>query len=736
MSLRARLTIGVVALAALGLLVAGAVTYAEQRSSLFDRIDEQVRGALGAVGTELEEKGIRSRAPMLPARPRSACPARQGPGGRPRGDGRPGAVPAREPAPRSTARRATPPAACWATCRPRLPAGETAPADPKLPAKIRTGEPITVGSVGSGGLRYRVIAAARADGGPTIAAMPLTEVDATLSQLLLIEGLVFSGVLLALGFGAWWIVRLGLRPLDAIGVTAGAIAAGDLTRRVDHAEPRTEVGRLGLSLNAMLARLEEAFAERRASEERLRRFLADASHELRTPLSSIRGYAELFRIGAASRARGRREGDDAHRGRVGAHGRARRGPARARAPGRGPRAGARAGRPGGARGRRGRRRPRGRARARDLAARRGDDAVVVDGDPGQLRQVLANLMRNALVHTPAGTPIEVSVRARDGDATLAVRDYGPGLPTDDPSELFDRFWRADPGRGRGRAGAGLGLAIVAGVVAAHGGRARRPTPRAAARASRSCCRCAARRTLTHALSAGRASLPPVLKKVLRRGGRIVRRRAVRRSRAPRTRSRRCCSTTTTATPPPAPARASRSCGRGRSRRRIPTRRTTSCRASASATRRSSRARAQQAADEAREHAEQGRAGRQPADRAPLAARDVRRAGHGRGRQLHDRQRRAPAARLVHGAARLRDRAGAPRASSTSTRRRAAVRYVGADKRSSRTLGSRSRARRRRSSSCRRRRARHRVAWTAELSLRDADGDASTSPSTTAASRSA
>ena len=279
-------------------------------------------------------------------------------------------------------------------------------------------------------------------------------------------------MLLALGFGAWWIVRLGLRPLDAIGVTAGAIAAGDLTRRVDHAEPRTEVGRLGLSLNAMLARLEEAFAERRASEERLRRFLADASHELRTPLSSIRGYAELFRIGAArepedvEKAMTRIEDESARMGvlvedllalaRLDEIREQVREPvdlaalagdavddARAVAP------------------------------EREITLHGGgdDDAVVVDGDPGQLRQVLSNLMRNALVHTPAGTPIEVSVRARNGDATLAVRDHGPGLPTDNPSELFDRFWRADPGRGRGRAGAGLGLAIVAGVVAAHGGRA-------------------------------------------------------------------------------------------------------------------------------------------------------------------------------------------------------------------------------------------------------------------------
>src|SRR5207249_7951434 len=96
-------------------------------------------------------------------------------------------------------------------------------------------------------------------------------------------------------------VRRGLRPLEEIGVTAGAIAAGDLSKRVPQDDPRTEVGRLGVALNAMLAQIEEAFAERKASEDRLRRFLADASHELRTPLTSIRGYAELFRRGARQR---------------------------------------------------------------------------------------------------------------------------------------------------------------------------------------------------------------------------------------------------------------------------------------------------------------------------------------------------------------------------------------------------------------------------------------------------
>jgi two-component system, OmpR family, sensor kinase len=462
MSLRARLIVGVVALTTVGLIVAGAVTYAEQRNFFFDRTDQQADAAMSIVIHALADKGIGAPADR---RGTGGFGAPGGPG--PGGDRRPGAnLPsavygeARDAAGRVLGR-----------VRPGLALGQTAPPAPDLPANLRPGPPFNVGSKGSSGLRYRVLVQPAPGGGVTVAALPLTEVDAALSRLLLVEGLVFGAVLLALGAGAWWIVRIGLRPLDAIGATAGAIAAGDLARRVEPAEPRTEVGRLGLSLNAMLARLEEAFAERRASEERLRRFLADASHELRTPLSSIRGYAELFRIGAAAqpedveKAMTRIEDEAARMGmlvedllalaRLDEVRVAIREPvdlaalagdavddARATAP----------------------------ERSIEL---RGDGAVIVDGDAAQLRQVFANLMRNALVHTPPGTAIEVSVGARNGDATLAVRDFGPGLPTDDPSELFERFWRAgDPGRGRGRAGAGLGLAIVAGIVAAHGGRAR------------------------------------------------------------------------------------------------------------------------------------------------------------------------------------------------------------------------------------------------------------------------
>ena len=137
------------------------------------------------------------------------------------------------------------------------------------------------------------------DGSVTIAAIPLSAADDTLRRLLVVEALVIAAVLIVLGLVSWVVVRVGLLPLDRMGHTAGAIAGGDLSHRVESTDPRTEVGRLGISLNAMLDRLEQAFGEREASEDRLRRFIADASHELRTPLASIRGYAELFRMGAA-----------------------------------------------------------------------------------------------------------------------------------------------------------------------------------------------------------------------------------------------------------------------------------------------------------------------------------------------------------------------------------------------------------------------------------------------------
>src|SRR5919204_4839033 len=134
-----------------------------------------------------------------------------------------------------------------------------------------------------------------------VVALPLTEVRATQHRLLLIEGAVSGLVLAAIGAAAYWLTRRELRPLERMAKKARAIAAGDLSQRVEPDDPRTEVGQLGGALNAMLAEIERAFAERLAAEERLRRFVADASHELRTPVTSIRGYAELFRRGAGDR---------------------------------------------------------------------------------------------------------------------------------------------------------------------------------------------------------------------------------------------------------------------------------------------------------------------------------------------------------------------------------------------------------------------------------------------------
>jgi two-component system OmpR family sensor kinase len=262
-------------------------------------------------------------------------------------------------------------------------------------------------------------------------------------------------------------VRRELRPLERIGETAGAIAAGELSRRVDTADPRTEVGRLGLSLNAMLQQIEQAFAERKASEERLRRFLADASHELRTPLTSILGYSELFRRGASGRPEDlatsmRRIEEEAARmgvlvdellllarldeGRPLDHA-----PVDLVRIAEDAVADARAVDP---------------TRAITLES---PETETLTGDEARLREVSANLLANALAHTAPGTPVEVRVGDEGPNAVLQVSDSGPGLSGEERAHVFEPFYRSDPSRGRGSGGAGLGLSIVAAIVEAHGG---------------------------------------------------------------------------------------------------------------------------------------------------------------------------------------------------------------------------------------------------------------------------
>ena len=319
--------------------------------------------------------------------------------------------------------------------------------------------------------------------GTLLIATSLHDVDATVHQLSTINLLVGAAVIAGLALAAYTMVRTALRPLTKIEQTAAAIAGGDLSRRVDNDDPNTEVGRLGLALNTMLEQIETAFLARQASEatarrseERMRRFVADASHELRTPLTSIRGFAELHRQGAVtdpaevSRLLNRIE-DEAKRmgllvddllllARLDQQRPFEHGPvdlrvlaadaveaARATAPDREVRL--------------------------DLPPGEADGELVVAGDEPRLRQVLSNLLDNALAYSPADSPITVlgGRTRRDGRdlAFVQVRDRGPGLVPEQAERVFERFYRTDRARSRAHGGTGLGLSIVAAITAAHGG---------------------------------------------------------------------------------------------------------------------------------------------------------------------------------------------------------------------------------------------------------------------------
>jgi two-component system, OmpR family, sensor kinase len=456
-SLRARVLASVLALAAVGMVAVAAVTYAEQRSFLYDRADQQARAAVGALSRVLDSAGL-----QVPGFPPDQDGGQPAPGGAPGAHGAPVLPPG------TYGQRRTATGQVLGQRQISYGSSESIPSAPRIPADVPLNTVFEVPSVSSSGPNYRAYAQQDPDGGGvTVAAVPLSDVEQTLHRLLLVEALVIGAVLLALGITAFFVVRLGLRPLSRIETTAGQIAAGDLSRRVSPATPRTEVGRLGLALNAMLDRLEQAFAARTASEERLRRFLADASHELRTPLASIRGYAELFRIGAVRDPAGtetamRRIEEESKRmgvlvedllalARLDERPERDREPVDIAALARDAVQDACA-----------------RAPDREIALS-ADGPAVVAGDVLQLRQVFANLLGNAIVHTPAGTPIEVGVAGGAESVTVSVTDHGEGVPEAEREQLFERFWRREGGRERGRAGAGLGLAIVQGVVHAHHG---------------------------------------------------------------------------------------------------------------------------------------------------------------------------------------------------------------------------------------------------------------------------
>jgi two-component system OmpR family sensor kinase len=360
-------------------------------------------------------------------------------------------------------------------------------------ARRRSGEPFTVGSV-RGNDRWRVLVTPVADpDGALIVATNLEETDKTVANLLHFDLLVGGCVLVGLALAGYLIVRAAMRPLSDIERTAAAIAGGgDLSQRIPDDGADTEVGRLRRALNVMLERIEGAFHAREASEatarnseDKMRQFVADASHELRTPLTSIRGFAELHRQGAVTdpaevtRLLQRIETEATRMGllvedllllaRLDRQRPLQRRPvdlvgmaadaveaARLRAPMRPLRLEVPPVREGGD----------------------GDDGgVVVPGDEARVRQVLTNLVDNALQHTPPTTPVTVRVATRPAGpagapalGVLEVADEGPGLAAEQAERVFERFYRTDTARSRAQGGTGLGLSIVAAIAAAHGGR--------------------------------------------------------------------------------------------------------------------------------------------------------------------------------------------------------------------------------------------------------------------------
>ena len=350
------------------------------------------------------------------------------------------------------------------------------PEPPAIPADLArlaspagaSPRPFSVPATKGGGDGFRAVAFRTTRGEVFFVAVSLHDTAATFRNVLAVEGAASLAVLAALALVAWFVLHLGVRPIDQMALTADAIAAGDLSRRVERAEPTTEAGRLGLAFNTMLGEIESAFAERTASEERLRRFVADASHELRTPLTSIRGYTELWRQGAL---RGEETLADAMR-RV-EHEAARMGvlvdellllarldqgralessPVDLARLVRDAVSDARAVEP---------------LRPITLEA---PDRVVVAGDETRLNQVVVNLLANTRAHAGAGTPVRVRLHVAADRVVLEVEDDGPEAGAE-PERVFERFYRADQARTRAGGGSGLGLSIVAAVSEAHGGRA-------------------------------------------------------------------------------------------------------------------------------------------------------------------------------------------------------------------------------------------------------------------------
>jgi two-component system OmpR family sensor kinase len=448
MSLRLRLLLTLAPLFIIGLAAADIGTYAALQSSLLQNVDTQLQAIDHGAENVLENPGAQ---PQFPG----------------------GGDPGNSQLPPGTYGELLD--ASGPLTRGELYGGSisTAQSHPMLPATLYRNAnnstlKLTVPGTGTWE-SYRVLVTPDMNdpGTDVVVALPLDGVNTTLSTLLLFEIAISSGITIIVLVVTWLLVRRGMRPLERMGATARSIAAGNLGKRVSPSNERTEVGQLGLALNGMLTQIERAFAQRDITEQKLRHFVSDASHELRTPLTSMRGYAELLqrnpdmtrddvmlavrRIEDETRRMGVLVDDLLLLARLDQGRPLDRAPVDLTSMVNDAVSDARAADP-----------------ERAVTAQI-EKPVTVTGDDLRLRQAVANLVRNALVHTPAGSPVEVALLAPNGHAEIDVIDHGPGVPAAQRERIFERFHRSDPTRSRDQGGSGLGLSIASAVVAAHGG---------------------------------------------------------------------------------------------------------------------------------------------------------------------------------------------------------------------------------------------------------------------------
>jgi len=450
-SLRNRLTIGVLVLSAIGFIGAGIGSQALLRNYLIHQVDEQLISVIGGTAERLDRAGIERNSDADDEQPaRAATPLNR--------------------VPTSISVTVLDPFG-------NLIGGIGGDLNSNkitdyvkglLPGQVAAygNKPFTIEAPGPD---FRVATTVLPSSlGSVIVAQSLADFDRTTRQIGTVFLIIGSLVLLFIAFASRQVIKVGMRPLEKIEETAEKIAGGDLSARLDNFEPDTEVGRLSTSLNTMLSRIEESFDARMQSEDKLRRFVADASHELRTPLTAIRGFAELHRQGAVPEGEktqeliARIEKESMRMGYlvedllmlarmdqsrelvisdVNLSELVQEAVTSAQAAG-----------------------PE-HTITTNISA-----GVSTKGDADKIYQVVTNLLANARAHTPAGSAITVSAFSDGKDSFVTVADNGPGLSAEDQARIFERFYRVDASRQRNsKDGSGLGLSIVDAVMRAHGG---------------------------------------------------------------------------------------------------------------------------------------------------------------------------------------------------------------------------------------------------------------------------